>query len=89
MLFFQNACEELEAILILKCQIYDNTIEQLVTFLLREAQKAYIHVLKSDLFGDDMLKGISTDDIIFYLLILYFSIFHFHCHIVSVFALQY
>lgn len=52
-------------ILTSKCQAYDKITEELVTFLLREAQNAHMYVMKSDLFGEDMLKDISLDGNLF------------------------
>lgn len=55
---FQKACKAWEEKLIFKCEVYDVIVEELVTFLLKEAQKARIHVMKSGLFGEDILKNI-------------------------------
>lgn len=52
-------------ILTSKCQAYDKIIEELVTFLLKEAQHSHIYVVQSDLFGEDMLKDISSEGSLF------------------------
>lgn len=57
----QEKCEYFEEMLNFKCETYDLIIKELITFLKREAQEAYLYTMKSDLFGDDILKETSEN----------------------------